>query len=1210
MLAFDMPDFQTREWNERRRDRFVRQTAVRLLWAILCLPMLALAQARLPEPAVKPDDSPQAPEDLRLHLVPWRSDAALRAPLTPSTALQVARDHLHSPEARTAAPGADTLQLIDQQRVFSGARLLRFAPFREGVEVFGERIAVLLDAEGRVRASSGGGRGQASPSGMQPPHWHLGAEEAAAHALLPWGFDLASLQGAWADASLGIRPAQGSYRHLQLAQMLRRSATGAELSASIRTKPVWHRRAGQLRPAWYVETAVLPAQGPAQTQHHASVVDALDGTLSLRHDLSAHARFLWQAYAETGSEQRPQPGPQARADMPHPTGQPDDFVPLLGLPAQVELERAALGSIWPGIGVDDPWLRARDFETRGNNVDAYADLAEPDGFGEGDIRAQLSGPMAFVPGYSPALPPDIDKQQIAAGVVNAFYITNYLHDWFHAAGFDEAAGNAQMSNFGRGGLEFDEMRVETLDHSGTDNANMMTPADGTPPRMQLFRFRGPMSAALDLGADAAPMRVQVAAFGPQSYRRSGALVNGVDSVADPLDGCEPLTGNYSGRIVLLAHGSCSTTQQALNAQAAGAVGVLIAAASGTGWPDLSGEAPGLNIPAQGIHRTDAQWLRERLAQAPLAVELWAERQPDRDAAMDAAIVAHEWGHYISNRLIGDASGMSNHQSRAMGEGWADFHALLLLVREEDAQSAAGANFSGSYGVMNYVSAGRMPSFSPNASYFGIRRYPYSTRREVNPLEFQHIANNSQLPATAPLSPASFATDNSAVHNAGEVWGSMLWDCYASLLRDTQPPGQRLSFFEAQRRMSEYLVAAYKLTPNAPTYTEARDALLVVMGASDLEDLQQCGAAFAGRGAGLRARSPSRLSLTLQGVQTSRIDGGDLAVDAVELIETDSCDHDGILDAGESGVLRLTLRNTGTRSLSSSTVEVHTEADRLHFTAGSSRPLPPIDPQQQVVVELTVRLDAGAGREAITFLSTPEDPEIGFETGEPRTASFAVDFDLRDFVSRDDAFDSPRTVWTPGQNDGLEPDLVGWRRRALTPLDWVMHGPDFGSEGQAWIESPLLQASTHDDFSIHFSARYSFEASNSTWYDGGVVEYSIDDGKTWQDVATHAELTPAYGGTLSDCCDNPLSGRPAFVGKSAGWPDDFTAHRIDFGRDLAGRQVRLRFLIATDAAVSAPGWEIDHVRAVGIDNTPFPRVVPDAGACTLDGSFRDGFEGSP
>ena len=36
-----------------------------------------------------------------------------------------------------------------------------------------------------------------------------------------------------------------------------------------------------------------------------------------------------------------------------------------------------------------------------------------------------------------------------------FFLTNFLHDFFYDLGFDEAAGNFQASNFGRGGLEGD-----------------------------------------------------------------------------------------------------------------------------------------------------------------------------------------------------------------------------------------------------------------------------------------------------------------------------------------------------------------------------------------------------------------------------------------------------------------------------------------------------------------------------------------------------------------------------------------------------------------------------------------------------------------------------------------------------------------------------------------------------------------------------------
>jgi hypothetical protein len=73
-----------------------------------------------------------------------------------------------------------------------------------------------------------------------------------------------------------------------------------------------------------------------------------------------------------------------------------------------------------------------------------------------------------------------------AAVTNLFYANNYLHDWFYDAGFDEAAGNAQTSNFGRGGLAADSILAEAQDYSGTNNASMSTPADGQRPRMRMF----------------------------------------------------------------------------------------------------------------------------------------------------------------------------------------------------------------------------------------------------------------------------------------------------------------------------------------------------------------------------------------------------------------------------------------------------------------------------------------------------------------------------------------------------------------------------------------------------------------------------------------------------------------------------------------------------------------------------------------------------
>ena len=47
-----------------------------------------------------------------------------------------------------------------------------------------------------------------------------------------------------------------------------------------------------------------------------------------------------------------------------------------------------------------------------------------------------------------------------ASVTQVFYVTNWLHDWWYDSGFNEAAGNAQKDNFGRGGVAGDPLHAE------------------------------------------------------------------------------------------------------------------------------------------------------------------------------------------------------------------------------------------------------------------------------------------------------------------------------------------------------------------------------------------------------------------------------------------------------------------------------------------------------------------------------------------------------------------------------------------------------------------------------------------------------------------------------------------------------------------------------------------------------------------------------
>ncbi len=133
---------------------------------------------------------------------------------------------------------------------------------------------------------------------------------------------------------------------------------------------------------------------------------------------------------------------------------------------------------------DTDGLAGAEFTTtEGNNVTAYADTdsdQQPDP-GRPDGGAGLDFDFDVDLSKEP-----IDSQ--AAAITNMFYWANRLHDITYAYGFDEASGNFQTNNYGRGGLGGDPLRAEAQDGFTTNNANFFTPPDGSPPRMQMYLF--------------------------------------------------------------------------------------------------------------------------------------------------------------------------------------------------------------------------------------------------------------------------------------------------------------------------------------------------------------------------------------------------------------------------------------------------------------------------------------------------------------------------------------------------------------------------------------------------------------------------------------------------------------------------------------------------------------------------------------------------
>ena len=124
----------------------------------------------------------------------------------------------------------------------------------------------------------------------------------------------------------------------------------------------------------------------------------------------------------------------------------------------------------------------------------------------------------------------------------------------------------------------------------------------------------------------------------------------------------------------------------------------------------------------------------------------------------------------------------------MGEGWADFVALLLFVEGGGPQRCPPTRTSTAPTPSRRTrSAARTyaPDVLNNAYYYGIRRYPYSRDMSKNPLTFKHIADGVPAAGDAAASRrAAAAPRTRRSHNTGEVWATMLWECYRNLLNDT------------------------------------------------------------------------------------------------------------------------------------------------------------------------------------------------------------------------------------------------------------------------------------------------------------------------------------------------------------------------------------------------------------------------------------------
>ncbi|MPM09706.1 hypothetical protein SDC9_56028 [bioreactor metagenome] len=964
--------------------------------------------------------------------------------------------------------GAAVVQ--SRQPLPGGAKLVRFSNQRDGIDVFREQATVLLNAQSQALNIGGFlGSTRLAKTTKSASAVTLSGADAAAIALRDFDFP-ADVTVQLRDVDTPDASTPGGYRRLTLADGVK-GARGGVLESAIRYRPVWFRMPEGLVHGYYLELRVREG---SEHNAYSYVISSDDGRMLFRNSLTAHEGATPYTYGVWANPQTgaPYPGPQGLDGHPYPDTPPNGFALQLAPPSLLTLASAP-------FSMNDPWVdesvNTQLRFTYGNNVRAWADVVSPQGYDsaqlanftrcrdgaqavEADLYACTSS-TAFSYGYDFSAGAKKNVAQASSSITNLFYVVNWLHDWFYDAGFDEASGNAQAVNYGRGGAENDPISARALNYLGFNNASMVTPSDGEQP-------------------------------------------------------------------VLRAH-------------------------------------------------------------------VYNSGSVTRSAALDNTIVVHEWAHYMTNRLIGNANGLSTKQAKALGEGWSDFIAQLVTVTEKDREKPGNDQYQGAYAHAAYASASQFhPAVDErNATYFGSRRYPFSTDLRKNPLTLRHMQDGEPLPADVPVNQSlvdaqrSQGFGNSQVHNSGEVWSNMLWECYASML-NTRP------FAEAQQRMKNYLVAGLKLTPINPSLIDARDALLSVVAANDSQDYASCLAGFAKRGAGLGAVAPVSSSEDNRGVAESFNAGPLLAIEGLTLSLSDTqarrCDADEVLDNGETGVLIVNLVNRGNTHISAAQLSLSADSEFLSFPGGNVQPVAEdIAPGRATAVRVPVYLTGMAtyGKAHIAVTAHIPDPQVAQQ--QVASSSLSTQLWLNADIQPQNATADYANVW-PG---GLTLTGRTWSIAGAADEHWYQSSV-LKERGVSAIYTPELTASNTQDLVLTFDHQYDFGLDQTN---GGQLVVAVD-GKA--DVAVDVSYRDKIWWQRSGLVNtNPLRDQRAWVGRADGWQRDVV---VNLGREYAGRKLRLGWRLGTSEngnPTDEQNWRIDNIRLAGIVNKPFASIEANAKTCT-------------
>ena len=406
---------------------------------------------------------------------------------------------------------------------------------------------------------------------------------------------------------------------------------------------------------------------------------------------------------------------------------------------------------------------------------------------------------------------------------------------------------------------------------------------------------------------------------------------------------------------------------------------------------------------------------------------------------------------------------------------------------------------------------------------GIRNYPYSTNLSVNPLTYADVA----------------LVPNAEPHDIGEIWCAALWDMTWSIIqqRGTIEPNLYNGVSTGGNVVALQLVLqGMKLQPCQPGFLDARDGILAADSLLYGGQYQRAiWTAFARRGMGYSA------------VQGSSGDASDQTA-AFDLPPAASYLRGPGLVAANRFNVALQVRSglTAPTTPYSLTDELPTGMQFVSSSSGGT------------LVGNKVTFNN------ITFTAPGQTRTLNFVAQATAAAACAVVRPVNDDRDQNTAGGFTNQViaglssWSAstarahtGSSSWFAPDID-------TPTDFVLTSAPFTPTGLS---------------TLSFYHYYNLEGT----YDGGTVEFSTNQGATWQNASAFIEN--GYNSTFDASTAAP--GVLCFSGQSGkGGNPTFIRSVIDL-RSFAGQSVQVRFRTRTDSGTppGPEGWYIDDIQVM-------------------------------